>query len=39
MDDYAAVAEELSGLGEKLRGLEGRLTEVERVTRDLRKPP
>jgi hypothetical protein len=31
MDDYEVVAEELSQLAEKMRGLEGRLTEVERV--------
>ena len=31
MDDYEVVAQELSDLGEKLRGLEDRLTEVERV--------
>ena len=31
MDDYEVVAQELSELGEKLRGLEERLAEVERV--------
>jgi predicted nuclease with TOPRIM domain len=31
MDDYEVVAQELSDLGEKLRGLQDRLTEVERV--------
>lgn len=31
MDDYEVVAQELSDLGEKLRGLEDRSTEVERV--------
>lgn len=31
MDDYEVVAQELSDLGEKLRGLEDRLTGVERV--------
>jgi hypothetical protein len=31
MDDYEVVAQELSELAEKLRGLEDRLTEVERV--------
>jgi hypothetical protein len=31
VDDYGAVAEELSQLGEKLRSLEERLAEVERV--------
>ncbi len=31
MDDYEVVAEELSQLAEKMRGLEDRLTEVERV--------
>jgi uncharacterized coiled-coil protein SlyX len=31
MDDYEVVAKELSELGEKLRGLEERLAEVERV--------
>jgi hypothetical protein len=31
VDDYGVVAEELSQLAEKLRGLEERLTEVERV--------
>ena len=31
MDDYEVVAQELSDLGEKLRGLEERLVEVERV--------
>jgi hypothetical protein len=31
MDDYEVVAQELSDLGEKLRGLEHRLTEVESV--------
>ena len=31
MDDYEVVAEELSQLAEKMRALEGRLTEVERV--------
>jgi hypothetical protein len=31
MDDYEVVAQELSDLGEKLRGLEDRLTEVETV--------
>jgi hypothetical protein len=31
MEDYEVVAEELSDLGEKLRGLEERMTEVERV--------
>ncbi len=31
MDDYEVVAQELSDLGEKLRGLEDRLAEVERV--------
>jgi hypothetical protein len=31
MDDYQVVAEELSQLAEKMRGLEERLAEVERV--------
>jgi hypothetical protein len=31
MDDYEVVAEELSQLAEKMRGLEERLAEVERV--------
>jgi predicted nuclease with TOPRIM domain len=31
MDDYEVVAQELSDLGEKLRALEDRLTDVERV--------
>jgi hypothetical protein len=31
MDDYEVVAQELSDLGEKLRRLEERLAEVERV--------
>ena len=31
MDDYEVVAEELSQLAEKMRGLEDRLAEVERV--------
>ena len=31
MDDYEVVAQELSDLGEKLRTIEERLTEVERV--------
>ena len=31
MDDYEVVAQDLSDLGEKLRGLEDRLAEVERV--------
>ena len=31
MDDYAVVAQELSELEEKIRGLEERLAEVERV--------
>jgi len=31
MDDYEVVAQELSGLGEKLRDLEERVAEVERV--------
>jgi len=31
VDDYEVVAEELSQLGEKMRGLEERLAEVERV--------
>jgi predicted nuclease with TOPRIM domain len=31
MDDYDVVAEELSQLAEKMRGLEERLAEVERV--------
>jgi hypothetical protein len=31
MDDYEVVAQELSDLGEKLRGLEDRVAEVERV--------
>ena len=31
MDDYEVVAQELSDLGEKLRSLEGRVAEVERV--------
>ena len=31
MDDYEVVAQELSEHGEKLRGLEERLAEVERV--------
>ena len=30
-DDYEVVAQELSDLGEKLRRIEERLTEVERV--------
>jgi hypothetical protein len=31
LDDYEVVAQELSGLGEKIRGLEERVAEVERV--------
>ncbi|HEU0247520.1 MAG TPA: hypothetical protein VFR38_10585 [Gaiellaceae bacterium] len=31
MDDYEAVAQELSDLGEKIRSLEERVAEVERV--------
>ena len=31
MDDYEVVAQELSELAEKMRGLEERLSEVERV--------
>jgi uncharacterized coiled-coil protein SlyX len=31
MDDYEVVAQELSDLGEKMRGLETRMAEVERV--------
>jgi predicted nuclease with TOPRIM domain len=31
MDEYEVVAQELSELAEKLRGLDDRLTEVERV--------
>jgi hypothetical protein len=31
MDDYEVVAEELSQLAEKIRGVEERLAEVERV--------
>ena len=31
MDDYEVVAEELSQVAEKMRGLEERLAEVERV--------
>jgi len=31
MDDYEVVAQELSDLGEKLRNVEERLAEVERV--------
>lgn len=31
MDDYEVVAQELSGLAEKIRGLEDRIVEVERV--------
>ena len=31
MDDYEVVAQELSDLGEKLRTIEERLTEAERV--------
>jgi len=31
MDDYEVVAQELNALGEKIRGLEARLAEVERV--------
>lgn len=31
MDDYEVVAQELSSLAEKLRDLEGRVAEVERV--------
>ena len=31
MDDYEVVAEELSQLAEKLRGLDDRVAEVERV--------
>ena len=31
MDDYEVVAEELSQLAEKMRGIEERLAEVERV--------
>ena len=31
MDDYEVVAQELSELGERLRGLEERLAEVEKV--------
>jgi hypothetical protein len=40
MDDYEVVAGELSQLAEKMRGLEERLAEVERVnTRPSRKRP
>jgi len=31
MDDYEVVAQELNALGEKIRSLEDRLAEVERV--------
>jgi predicted nucleic acid-binding Zn-ribbon protein len=31
MDDYEALAQELSELAEKIRGLEERLADVERV--------
>jgi hypothetical protein len=31
MDDYEVVAQELSELGEKMRAIEERMTEVERV--------
>jgi hypothetical protein len=31
MDDYEVIAQELSDLGEKLRAMEDRLAEVERV--------
>ena len=31
MDDYEVLAQELSGLAEKMRGLERRLADVERV--------
>jgi hypothetical protein len=31
VDDYEVVAQELSGLAEKIRGLEARIVEVERV--------
>ena len=31
MDDYEVVAQELSQLGEKIRGLDERMAEVERV--------
>ena len=31
LDDYEVVAQELSGLGEKIRRLEERVAEVERV--------
>jgi hypothetical protein len=31
MDDYEVIAQELSDLGETLRGLEDRVAEVERV--------
>jgi hypothetical protein len=31
MDDYEVVAQELSDLGEKMRGLETRMAEVEKV--------
>ncbi len=31
MDDYEVIAQELSNLGEKIRGIEERLAEVERV--------
>ena len=35
MDDYEVVAQELSELGGKLRGLEDRVAEVERVNNRL----
>ena len=35
MDDYEVVAEELSQLAEKMRGLEERLAEVEKVNAQL----
>jgi hypothetical protein len=35
MDDYEVVAEELSQLAERMRGLEERLAEVERVNTHL----
>jgi hypothetical protein len=35
MEDHEVIAQELSGLGDKVRGLEKRLAEVERVNAGL----
>jgi hypothetical protein len=36
-DDYEVVAQELSGVGDKIRRLEERVAEVERVNGDSRR--